>query len=124
MDFVIVIVALAVLVCVFVAGRQSRNWYTSTHDDDGAIDHVFMPAAHGHERWRKEALAQAAAKYGRPFKDGPSDLPHELIHRQEPRSRNLQEIEVESKRQREAAKLSKVIEDQTNVTRLSGKARG
>ena len=48
-------------------------------DTPPVIDHVRMtePA----EDWRKLKLAEAAQKYGRPFKCAGADMPHEVVMR-------------------------------------------
>ena len=41
------------------------------------IDHVRNTGASGD--WRKRKLAEAAQKYGRPFKCAGDDVPHEIM---------------------------------------------
>ena len=43
------------------------------------IDHVRMTEPAGD--WRKRKLAEAAQKYGRPFKCAGDDMPHEVVMR-------------------------------------------
>jgi len=54
-------------------GRKSRR------ETPPVIDHVRMPEAS--EDWRKRKLAEAAQKYGRPFKCAGDDMPHEVVMR-------------------------------------------
>ena len=56
----------------FGFGRKSR-------ETPPVIDHVRMPEAS--EDWRKRKLAEAAQKYGRPFKCAGDDMPHEVVMR-------------------------------------------
>ena len=115
MDYITVIIMLLVAAAAFVSGRWF--WHKAVPDDDGVIDHVFIMSRDVNDAWRREALAKAAAKYGRPFKCA-DDLKHDLVHRQVPRSRDLQEIDAASKRELEGEKLKNQIDEQTNVTRF------
>ena len=49
------------------------------HETPALIDHVRDTGASGD--WRKRKLAEAAEKYGRPFKCGGDDVPHETLER-------------------------------------------
>jgi hypothetical protein len=46
------------------------------HESINVIDHVIID---GSGDWRHQKLAEAAQKYGRPFKCAGDDLPHETI---------------------------------------------
>ena len=48
-------------------------------DTPPVIDHVLMSDVTGD--WRKRKLAEAAQKYGRPFKCAGDDMPHEVVMR-------------------------------------------
>jgi hypothetical protein len=48
-------------------------------DTPPVIDHVHMTEPAGD--WRKHKLAEAAQKYGRPFKCAGDDMPHEVVMR-------------------------------------------
>ena len=116
MDYANIAILIIVVIAVGIVGRY--GWRRGGADNDRVIDHA--PVAHAeNDAWRREKLAEAARKYGKPFRCA-GDLPHEQTHRQEPRSRDLQEIDAAGKREREAAKLAGTIE---NITRIERKAR-
>jgi hypothetical protein len=56
----------------FLRQRDSRH-------SPPVIDHVRMTDAT--VDWRKRKLAEAAQKYGRPFKCAGDDMPHEVVMR-------------------------------------------
>jgi hypothetical protein len=49
------------------------------HDTPPVIDYVERTGASGD--WRKRKLAEAAQKYGRPFKCAGDDMPREIVLR-------------------------------------------
>lgn len=119
MDYANLAILIVIAAAAFISGRWF--WRRTTPDDDCVLDHVAVKA-NDREEWqmRKRKLGEAAAKYGKPFRAGPCDIPHEQAHRQEPRSRDLQELDATSKREREAAKLETQI---NNITKIERKAK-
>jgi hypothetical protein len=122
MDYANIAIIVVVLVAGYFIGRT--GFRKVMDEDDRIMDHVSIKA-NDREQWQlsKRKLDEAAAKYGKPFRSGPTDMPHEFVHRQEPRSRDLLDIDAESKRQREGEKLTKMIEDETNVTKFGRASR-
>ena len=62
---------------VRVIARALR--FRGTREGPPVIDHVSMTEPAGD--WRKRKLAEAAQKYGRPFKCAGDDMPHEVVMR-------------------------------------------
>ena len=56
--------------------RRILKWDSGRHASPAVIDHMVSG---GSGDWRKRKLAEAAQKYGRPFKCAGDDLPHETI---------------------------------------------
>jgi hypothetical protein len=63
---------------VRVIARAFR-FRSQAHEGPPVIDHVRMTEPAGD--WRKRKLAEAAQKYGRPFKCAGDDMPHEVVMR-------------------------------------------
>jgi hypothetical protein len=62
-----------------ILGRLARVFKrrTEPHEAAPVIDDLRGTGASGD--WRKRKLAEAAEKYGRPFKCAGDDLPHEVV---------------------------------------------
>lgn len=66
----------------------TKLWTGDPDDKSVTLDHVPV-SRKKRKDWRTKALKEASQKYGKPFKVGPDNLPHEVMGRS---SDNVQPI--------------------------------